>query len=319
MKTPDKIDKLIIRKLSGTATEEELHSLGNWLDSSEMNRQYAEQMQKIWEKSIDSEIYRAIDLDKNWKKFETQSRWGKGKSRSLSIAWWQVAAVLVFALSGAWLGYDYWFAKQTVTIAAHEQSVSHYLPDGSLIYLQPDSWITYRPENFQSADRKVSFAGKAFFQVQKKNTGEHFVVHTFNSQTIVLGTAFTLNSNKKANSTSLSLYEGSVLFTNSRDSVMLQPGEKVVLMGDNLQKQNFRENPKSLNFQGSPIEEVFDALSEKYLVEFFYDEAWPGCEISGNLEAGTLEETMQHLDFILGINYSINGPLVIIEKIDCNE
>ena len=319
MKTPENIDTLIIRKLSGTATEEEMHTLGDWLNSSEVNRQYAEQMQKIWEESMDSEIYRAIDLDRNWGKFETQSQWGKGKGRSLSNTWWQVAAVLVFALSGAWLGYDYWFGQQAVTIATHEQSVSHYLPDGSLVYLQPDSWITYRPENFQSSDRKVSFAGKAFFQVQKKNAGERFIINTFNSQTIVLGTAFTLNTDEKTNSTSLSLYEGRVLFTNARDSVTLQPGEKAILVGNKLKKENFRENPKSLDFKESPLEEVFSVLSEKYLVEFFYDGAWPGCEISGNLDAGTLEETMQHLDFILGIRYSINAQLVIIEKIDCDE
>ncbi|WP_154854651.1 FecR family protein [Cyclobacterium xiamenense] len=317
MKTSKNIDTLIIRKLSGTATEEELHTLGDWLNSSEVNRQYAEQTQKIWEKSMDSKIYRAIDLDKNWKTFKTQSKWGEG--RSVHNTWWKVAAVLVFALSFAWLGYDFWIGQQTVTIAAQEQAESHYLPDGSLVYLQPDSWISYRPESFQSSDRNVSFAGKAYFQIQKKNAAEHFIVNTFNSQTIVLGTAFTLNTDKKATSTRLRLYEGKVLFTTTRDSVTLQPGEEVILTGSKLEKKNLRENPKSLNFQNSPLEEVFSVLSETYLVEFFYDGAWPGCEISGNLDAGTLEETMQHLDFILGINYSINAKLVIIEKIDCNE
>jgi ferric-dicitrate binding protein FerR (iron transport regulator) len=319
MKIRENIDTLIIKKLTGTATEEELQTLDDWQKTNEVNRQYMKQMQKVWQKSMDSEIYRTIDLDKNWKKFKTQSQWGKSKSKSFYNTWWKVAAVFVFSLSCAWIGYSLWNGQQRVTITAHEQSVSHYLPDGSLVYLQPNSWISYRPESFQSSDRNVSFAGKAHFSVHKKENSERFVVTTFNSQTIVLGTAFTLNTDEKANFTSLSLYEGKVLFTNTRDSVTLQPGEKVILVENKLEKENFRENIKSMDFLDSPLEEVFSALSEKYLVEFFYEGDWPACKISGNLDAGTLEETMQHLEFILGIRYRIHTHLVIIEKIDCDE
>ncbi|WP_209331346.1 FecR family protein [Lunatimonas salinarum] len=320
MKTRENIDSLIVKKLSGKATEEELQTLEDWRQASEINRRYLAQMHKIWEKSMDSEIYRKIDLDKNWKKFQTHSEWGKGKSLSFHTSWWKVAAVIFFTVSGAWMGYKFWIGQLTVTIAAHEQSVSHYLPDGSFVYLQPNSSISYMPESFQHSERKVYLVGKAYFSVHKKENSAHFIINTFNSQTTVLGTSFTLNSDKTANFTRLSLYEGRVLFTSIRgDSVTLLPGERGILTGDKLIEENFQENLKSLNFQNTPVEDVFNALSETYLVDFVLEEAWPSCRISGNLDGSTLEETMRHLEFILGINYRKNAHLVIIDKIECLE
>jgi ferric-dicitrate binding protein FerR (iron transport regulator) len=318
MKTPESIDTIIIRKLSGTATEEELHTLEDWLNSSEVNRQYAAQMQEIWEKSADAKIYQAIDIDKNWNEFEANSRWGQGKSRPLFYSWWQAAAVFLLVAGGAWLGYSYWLGQQMVMIAAIDQPVTHPLPDGSVVYLQPDSWIQYH-KDLGASGRVVSFGGNAFFQVEKESAGMSFHVHTFNSKVVVLGTSFTLNANEEKNTTSLSLYEGKVLFSLARDSVVLEPGEKVLLKGSELTKENFREEQPLLDFNNTPVSEIFRALSGKYLIEFFYEKELPYCTITGNLNAKTLDETLTYLEFIMGMKYRVNGHLVLIEEINCEQ
>jgi ferric-dicitrate binding protein FerR (iron transport regulator) len=318
MESQQHIDTLIIRKLSGTATKEELHSLQDWLNSSEVNRRYVEQMQEIWEKSADAKIYQAIDLDKNWNEFETRSQWGQGKSRSLYSWWWQAAAVILLAVGVSWLGYTYWLSQQTVMIAASEQPLTHQLPDGSYVYLQPNSWLAYNPD-FSTSAREVSFEGKAFFQVEKAGENMRFSISTFNSEVIVLGTSFTLNADAEQDSTSLLLYEGSVLFASADDSITLVPGERVSLNGNDLQKENFRVEQPLPEFNNTALSEILQAMSRKYLVAFFYEEAWPSCTISGNLNAGSLQDTLDQLGFILGLRYRIDGQLVIIEEIDCHE
>jgi ferric-dicitrate binding protein FerR (iron transport regulator) len=318
MKAQEEIDTLIIRKLTGTAKPEELLTLENWLENNKSNQRYAAQMQSIWEKSADSKVFASIDLDANWNRFQGLSNQHKVRNRSAYAVWWQVAAVIFLVVGGGWLGYTYWLNQQEVLIASHDQAVSHHLPDGSLVYLYPKARLEYNKMHFESSGRAVNFEGKAYFQIENKASAERFTIHSRNNEVIVLGTAFTFDTDSEQGSSNLTLYEGSVLFASGKDSVILEPGEKIIYNNSVLKKDRFQQDSPIPELNNTPLAEILDALSKKYLVEFYYEDEWPSCTLTGNLEAKTLDETLEYLEFILGLKYTIQGQLIIINQITCN-
>ncbi|HKJ41901.1 MAG TPA: hypothetical protein VKA27_07380, partial [Sunxiuqinia sp.] len=47
----EKIELLIVKKLSGEASDNEIKQLNNWLEESARNRKLYEESQRIWQKS----------------------------------------------------------------------------------------------------------------------------------------------------------------------------------------------------------------------------------------------------------------------------
>lgn len=107
------------------------------------------------------------------------------------------------------------------------------LPDGSCAYLHPGSKMVY-PKRFDSAERRVRLEGEAYFVVQKDKK-HPFIVATANSETLVTGTEFNVNTGDLHNpSTRVTLVSGSVQLANrqSHQKVFLSPGEQGIILPD---------------------------------------------------------------------------------------
>lgn len=276
-------------------------------------------MQSIWEKSGDTQIFASIDQDASWNRFRQLSRQDKQKTSLVKLAWWQVAAAIFILIGGGWLGYTYWIDQQVVQIAALDQAIYHNLPDGSLVYLYPEARLKYNERYFKSSGRRVTFEGKGYFQVEKIASGKPFTIQALDNEVTVLGTAFVLDADAEREYTSLSLYEGSVMFTSGRDTITLEPGERILQNKAVLKKEQFQQDSTIPKLEDTPVTEIFEALSDKYLVEFYYEGEWPSCSLTGNLEAKTLDEVLAYLEFILGLKYSVHGQLIIVNQLTCNQ
>jgi transmembrane sensor len=104
------------------------------------------------------------------------------------------------------------------------------LPDGSKVWLNGDSKITYN-DDFRNNIREVHLFGEAFFEVAKDKT-KPFIIHTRMINLKVLGTAFNVRSYDYEKETETSLVHGSVEITlrNSPDQkILLKPGEKLLV------------------------------------------------------------------------------------------
>src|SRR5699024_2281168 len=104
------------------------------------------------------------------------------------------------------------------------------LPDGTKVWLNADSKLTY-PNDFQHIPkREVTLVGEAYFKV--KHDAEHpFVIHTKGLTVRDIGTEFNLKAYPDDENSSLSLIEGSVsvsLINDKDKDLILKPGEKVV-------------------------------------------------------------------------------------------
>jgi transmembrane sensor len=104
------------------------------------------------------------------------------------------------------------------------------LPDGSRVWLNSDSKITYSGD-FKGSVREVHLWGEAFFDVVKDKE-RPFIIHTSTINLKVLGTAFNVRSYANEKETETSLLHGSVEVTLRQDpdqKIILKPSEKLVV------------------------------------------------------------------------------------------
>ena len=113
----------------------------------------------------------------------------------------------------------------TVT-TSRGKSVEVLLPDGSKVWLNAESKITF-PERFVGSERKVEVKGEAYFEV-KHDAAHPFIVATPFFETRVLGTSFDLRAYSPTDA-SVVLVEGKVTLEVGEDNITLQPNHRASL------------------------------------------------------------------------------------------
>lgn len=104
------------------------------------------------------------------------------------------------------------------------------LPDGSSVWLNSSSKLTYDNENFGTGVREVSLIGEAYFDVVK-NAAKPFIIHTAKMDIKVLGTAFNVKCYPGEKNTETSLIHGSIEVTvkDRQEKIMLKASEKLII------------------------------------------------------------------------------------------
>lgn len=219
----------------GRATDAELEKLLDWLRNKE-NRIVFNSFRLDWKKGLEPGLFPGGG-DESWQRLQAElgqksySRWQK--SRKIQ-QFYRVAAIFFFVVS---LGSMAWFFTQqpqtisetfTSVMAEKGQISKVQLPDGSLVWLNAGSQITYN--NFFSAEnRKVNLTGEAYFDVTK-NEKLPLVVDCNGLQVKVLGTRFNLNAYETGKTAEVVLEEGAVELINTitnDDFYRMKPGERV--------------------------------------------------------------------------------------------
>ncbi|MBP6022973.1 FecR family protein [Ferruginibacter sp.] len=107
------------------------------------------------------------------------------------------------------------------------------LPDGSSVWLNSSSKLTYNNNNFGVAVREVTLTGEAYFDVVK-NPLKPFIIHTEKMDIKVLGTAFNVKCYPGEKNSETSLIRGSIEVTlkDRQEKIMMKPSEKLILNND---------------------------------------------------------------------------------------
>lgn len=107
-----------------------------------------------------------------------------------------------------------------------------HLPDGTKVWLNAQSALTYQTNLARGNDRRVRLRGEAYFEVAKQvrsgNVAVPFIVNTSRQDITVLGTHFNVSSYDDEPLVKTGLLEGSVKVTipGKGSSVWLKPGEE---------------------------------------------------------------------------------------------
>jgi transmembrane sensor len=193
------------------------------------------------------------------------------------------------------------------------------LPDGSKVWLNAASSITY-PANFaQLKDRKVKLSGEAYFEVAK-DKNHPFIVKTDQQQVEVLGTHFNVNSYGDEKATKTTLLEGSVKVSNDLGQKVLLPGQQSELVKNRLRVSRADVNKTvawkngDFVFNDEELGSILRQLERWYNVKIDDNGKHPNLHLTGTISRSkNLLAVLQALEMTGGVKFKIEGNTVAVE------
>jgi len=307
-------NELIICFLSGNATDQEIELLREWIHSSRKNREEFMSLKLSWLASSQLEtrdslktrnalslLYHKIDLHES----NTAQTYN---SNFKQIA--KIAAVLIFCFMLGSLG-TYLSMKNNSTGLANQGLVHVYapkcskamtiLPDGTRVWLNAGSNLSYNINDYGQRLREVTLIGQGFFKVVS-NANKPFVVSAKNLKIKALGTEFDVKAYPEENTVETILIKGIVNIEGKdqkKQSFMIKmnPNQKVTCFsGKMLLEPSILTDPAKLDETklnqikleklppASPEKPVIDKVEKPDLYTSWKDDRWvfEGEEI-GNL------------------------------------
>lgn len=316
-KQPDHIDETVLLRFSqGLTTEAETASVNEWLLTSENQVQYDNWL-RIWQTADAVENFDLIDVDKNWREFESRLNSIKHHKRTV---WLKFAASLLAIALIAFL-FEQLTSEDTEKYLKYNAQTDEklILPDQTKVWLKEGSSLEY-PEEFTSNARSVVLLGEALFEVE--HDAEHpFIVQAGETSTEVLGTKFNLRTADQNGFLELVLLEGSVRFNTPQEQVVLVPGQKVSVDSNGLITKTLNSNPNFMSWQtgnfvflNTPMQQVMSDLGNAYGFTFEFEEStFAGCPLTSKYEQEPLEDIFQVLEALFNAKFQqTNNQVKII-------
>jgi ferric-dicitrate binding protein FerR (iron transport regulator) len=218
-----------------------------------------------------------IDVDKAWEKLNGRIEAEKPviplplQRRSFIQTFARIAAMVILVAGMGWLVFEVAAPeKMTVVSASDERNIEVLLADGSKIFLNRDSKITY-PKAFGRNSRKVSLEGEAFFDIAP-DASKPFIIDAGKATVRVLGTSFNVMTDNGHNEVEVLVATGKVLVTSTdgAQSVTLDP-EYIGKVSTEGSSQALNTNANYLSwhtdmlvYDGERLEVVFEDLRRTY-------------------------------------------------------
>lgn len=321
------INEIIAKVLSGEASNTDHKKLDHWIKESHVNQNTFDILKKDWS-SHQSKKYLIVNAqeikDKIWNESKLKQKSGKMVNWDY---WVKIAASLLILISVSWFIFTSSYSTKETDINQKNVMVSKsnpygqkskiFLPDGSEVWLNVGSTITYQ-EDFDDSARIIELSGEAFFDVTE-DSERPFTVKTGSVYTTALGTSFNINAYDKG--IAVALVDGKVMVKGQDKSVnavavTLNPGQIAYY------------RPKVENFEVENYEKL-SVLSWKDGILYFKDatfsevisrlERWYGIEVqttgnrritkhyTGKFDNESLQNVMENIAFAFKLDYEINN------------
>mgnify|MGYP001029934078 CR=1 FL=1 len=162
------------------------------------------------------------------------------------------------------------------------------LPDGSSVWLNAASSLTYTTNLATAEIRKVKLNGEAYFKVA--HDSEHpFVVTTRGHDIKVLGTEFNVSSYENDDEEITTLVQGKISMNTNREKVILAPGEKGTVRKGSIEKSTANIEAATgwknneFVFASQDIRYIMKLIARWYDVNITYEGEIPSEKISGSI------------------------------------
>ena len=274
--------------------------------------QLGEELRRVWDLTgtalVGNGASSPAEMDDMWAKIQaqtfqpssqesaapTQRAFNRDRSPSRRTSYaatpklkWLVPAFCVVLLAG--LGF-YWQSPVTIS-AEHGELAEAQLPDGSVVYLNSGSSITYKRgfdgNPFSEASvRAVEISGEGLFEVA--HNGTPFTVSTFNANVQVLGTEFNVRAwpHEPEQESTVSLISGRVSVSKAdvtdTQVILEEPGHTVVVRtSDSLPDAPVAEDvnasiswrDRGLTIKSKTLVTVFTELERRYDITISVEDA----------------------------------------------
>ncbi len=294
--SPDKIDSIISRSISGNASKEEITILNNWLIDSEENKKLYDRSIDTWEKTKTWLSDLSVEQDKYEIQTQLTSQLTTQIRQTKRISFlYKIAAIFAIPITFA---ISFYFLQNTPSAEVQESMAQicevtapkgHVskciLPDGSEVWINTNSSIIYNTNSFNKKSREVELVGEAYFEVTK-NIEKPFKVKTKIANINVTGTSFNVKACVGSEIIEAVLSEGNIemkLNSGNQQITFLSPGERA------LYKVGER-----------------NVVVDKVDAEFYT--SWRNGEIL--FKDATLNDLIKELERIYDIRFHLKDPLL---------
>ncbi|MDR6783420.1 transmembrane sensor [Pedobacter africanus] len=205
------------------------------------------------------------------------------------------------------------------------------LSDGTKVWLNAASKLTYTAVAYQTGQRRVKLDGEAYFEVAKDKV-HPFIIESAGQKIEVLGTHFNVNSYSDEPVTETTLLEGSVKISSSgpqknsslrggerRQNVILKPNQKAVLKGEKIKIGNADTEAivawknGYFKFNEESIQDVMRKLSRWYNIDVVYAHDLPQGKFTGRISRfKKISEVLALMEFGTSVKFKIEGRRVTV-------
>lgn len=199
------------------------------------------------------------------------------------------------------------------------------LPDGSAVWLNSASSLTYSANLITDGKRRVTLSGEGYFEVAKDKV-HPFIVATGAQEVEVLGTHFNVNSYADEPAVATTLLEGLVKVSSPlrgrEQTQILKPGFQVLNNGTNLRVQeadteatiDWKEG--DFNLEGLDFKVAMRKIARWYDVELIYDANLPdGIQTGGWISRNSkLSSILKLIEKSKQVHFKVEGRKVYVSK-----
>jgi transmembrane sensor len=315
----ERMEHLIIRVLSGEASDAERQTVERWRDESAENEALFQELLHTWRLAAlhhpqeripaPPPVERIVELAEQRRRYATPLKPAPSRHR---LGWrWAAAAAAVTLAAG--LGSLKMFqTPESITTTGPEDIRTLTLADGSIVRLGPDSELRVR----RNDTRTVRLNGVAFFGVVS-DSSRPFVVEAPAGRAEVLGTRFEIGSS--ADSLRLVVVEGRVGLSAAGRSVEARAGEVSRIAGggpsepESVDVWELLDWPEGLLiFQATPLqqalEEVAAAFDRPVVIS---DSVLAGRSVTAWFENESLEEVVTTICQVVGARCIVGNTIEV--------
>lgn len=194
------------------------------------------------------------------------------------------------------------------------------LSDGSMIWLNSTSSLTYSPGLLKGGRREVQLKGEGYFEIAKD--AEHpFVVRSRGQELLVLGTHFNVNSYDDEPAVVTTLLEGRVKVNANGRTATLAPGQQAVqsVAGLSLKQVDTEASIAWKNsqylFEGEHIQSIMRVIARWYDVDVVYQGEPVAATFSGGISRlENLSQVLKSLETTDKVQFKIEGRILYVMR-----
>jgi ferric-dicitrate binding protein FerR (iron transport regulator) len=340
---------LLAKHLAGEASASEQQELHAWITATPDRLPLLTDATRAWERGgSGAEEFSEADVEVAWQRFRVAAELAPAptpvavpapeKSEGKVVPLWPAAqpwlrvAAAVLLLVGVWSLLRVFLPpsqQEMITVAAGAQRQQATLPDGSQVWVNRHSTLSYAAD-FNKTARVVQLQGEAFFEV-KKDQGRPFTVLANETRTQVLGTSFNVRAYGAEDSVEVAVVTGRVAFSPVRrletgsDSVLLTPGQRGVIhrvapsaaVQKPIVDPNFRAwQQQELVFDNQSLDQLTQTLTRYYDTPVtLANPALGSCRFTGTFARASLPQVLRVVSLSANLTvtqsatgYTLDGP-----------
>lgn len=323
-------ESILIKYLQGKCTDEQSKAVEEWCALDEKNRQELEQLYCTLFITRSVEVMNAVDTEASLSRVKKQLFNSSNKQMpanpfrlNAKVAMWIAASFLVGMISAV-----VFQSSKTLNYSVNTlkgQRAQATLPDGSKVWLNGDSEITYH-DAYWGFKREVELVGEAYFEVAHKKISP-FVVTSKDIHVNVLGTKFNVRAKASDENMTTTLFEGSVKVNANTmvDEFLLIPGQTLNINTKTKEAQLLAYAKPvdvllwidgNLKFDNNSLHEITETMEKLYDVRFIFedenlkDERFTGSFTTDN----SPEEILKVLTYTNYFKFSTEGNTIRLKR-----